>query len=129
MRRTLEVVTDYRGPWDATLQLNCLLGLLVVPKEACINSIPLDPISDLANWGISPNSIEATGSHLDATTLRGVVRGLRNAVAHFRFAPIEELGQCTGFRFSDASGFRARITNIEMRDFVTRLAAFLADRP
>jgi hypothetical protein len=30
MRRTLELVRSYRGPYDATDLLNCLLGLLIV---------------------------------------------------------------------------------------------------
>lgn len=36
MRRTLEIARDYKGPHDATLLINCMLGLLVVPKEALL---------------------------------------------------------------------------------------------
>jgi HEPN family protein len=39
MRRTLKLVQDYQGPYDATLLLNCLLGLLIVTKETSLNSI------------------------------------------------------------------------------------------
>ena len=55
MKYTLEIVQRYGGEYDATLLLNCLLGLLIVPKEACFESISEDPISDLAEWGISPS--------------------------------------------------------------------------
>ena len=30
---TLQLVRGYEGPFDATLMVNCLLGLLVVPKD------------------------------------------------------------------------------------------------
>jgi hypothetical protein len=39
MRRTLKLVQDYQGPYDATLLLNCVLGLLIVTKETSLNSI------------------------------------------------------------------------------------------
>ena len=51
MKRTLEIVKDYQGERDATLLINCLLGLLVVPKETLFNKIPKDPITALKNWG------------------------------------------------------------------------------
>ncbi len=57
MRRTLELLKQYKGPYDTTLLLNCLLGLLIVPKESSIDRIPEDPIDRLKEWGISPKSI------------------------------------------------------------------------
>jgi hypothetical protein len=129
MSRTLTLVRQYSGPYDATLLLNCLLGLLIVPKETSIDKIPTDPISELKKWGIEPSSIMKFGRTTDTNrypkTLRGIVWNLRNAVAHFRFKPIHKEGKCIGFTFDDASGFKARIMNDQMRDFVEKLAAHL----
>lgn len=61
MRRTLEVLDTYRGEYDATILVNCLLGLLIVPKEKSFEKIPDSPIGDLSNWGISPSSIKRLG--------------------------------------------------------------------
>ena len=47
IERSLTLVQEYRGPFDATLLLNCLLGLLVVPKESCLAAIPQVPITEL----------------------------------------------------------------------------------
>lgn len=124
MRRTLELVRGYEGPYDATNLLNCLLGLLIVPKEKSFDKIPNDPVDRLGDWGISPASIKSFGRK-DSKTLRQVVRGLRNAVAHFRFEPMHVSGRCVGFRFHDDSGFRATIENDEMRVFVEKLAQHL----
>ncbi len=35
MQHTLQILDKYDGEFDATLLVNCLLGLLVVPKESC----------------------------------------------------------------------------------------------
>ena len=129
MKRTLQLLMDYPGEYDATLLLNCLLGLLVVPKETSLEKIPTDPISKLGKWGISPESITSFGRKNRANhypeTLRGVVYNLRNSVAHFRIRPIEENRRVIGFSFTDMSGFAATIDIKEMRIFVERLASYL----
>lgn len=129
MRRTLEIVRGYDGPYDATLLLNCLLGLLIVPKEKSIDRIPQDPVERLASWGISPHSINNFGrcqcGHKYPKTLRQLVKGLRNAVAHFRIEPRHHQGQCVGFDFRDKSGFQAEVRLEEVKTFVEQLAAYL----
>jgi hypothetical protein len=61
MRRTLDIAKTYEGPYDATLLINCMIGLLVVPKEALIAKIPGAPFESLADWGIRPRSIRSVG--------------------------------------------------------------------
>lgn len=126
MKRTLEIVEEYQGELDATLLLNCLLGLLIVPKETSLLKIPKDPIRDLEKWGISPDSIKEFGKETKGNdnprTLRGIVWHLRNSVAHFRFVPIYDNNQVIGFEFNDQSGFLAELNLSEMNTFVRRLA-------
>ena len=130
MNRTLNLVKQYEGPHDATLLLNCLLGLLIVPKETSADRIPLDPLADLAKWGISPKSIISAGnqnlSNRYPETLRGIVHNLRNSVAHFRFKPLHKDEVVIGFEFKDENGFKAVIDIPEMRIFVEKLAEFLS---
>lgn len=135
MRRTLEVIKDYKGPRDATLLVNCLLGLLIVPKEKSFKKVPADPLSDLKKWGINPDSIECFNEcecgDREGKTLRDVVHRLRNAVAHFNIKPIQDDSregpdQVVGFEFSDRNGFRGRFLLDEMKEFVTRLANHLS---
>lgn len=61
MKRTLSLMQSYSGPFDATLLHNCLVGLLIVPRETAFDRIPLDPISSLSTWGLSPGSIITVG--------------------------------------------------------------------
>jgi HEPN family protein len=131
MERSLELVKEYQGPYDATLLLNCLLGLLIVPKEACIKSIPKDPIEGVGKWGISPNSIKSHGKSFglddDAKDIRGLVWHLRNAIAHYHFKPIPEKGEVEAFHFHDDRGFVAEVKLEELRVFVEKLATKLKE--
>jgi len=133
MKRTISLIENYSGESDATLLLNCLLGLLIVPKETAFSRIPTDPISNLTNWGISPSSIntfaEKTNSNKQPETLRGFVHSLRNSVAHFRIKPIHKNNLVYAFQFTDISGFEAIIAIDEMRNFVFSLAQYLDQNP
>lgn len=129
MRRTLALARDYDGPLDATLLINCLLGLLIVPKEALIEKIPTTPFELLQEWGINPSSIKMVGrceyGHKHQPNLRQLVRRLRNAVAHFRIEPHHNNGKVVGYSFRDQSGFHAKISLDEIRVLVEKLAAHL----
>lgn len=130
---TLAVVEEYAGLYDATLLINCLLGLLVVPKETALNAIPETPLSDLEQWGIAPSSIKTPGvargpKDPDPRTLRGLVANLRHSVAHFRIQPVPREGDVTAFEFRNDRGLHAVVQISELREFVTRLSAHLKDQ-
>lgn len=129
IQRSLALVQNYQGPYDASLLLNCLLGLLIVPKESCLKAIPADPVSDLVDWGVSPECIKKTGKYRNEDdnpeTLRGLVWRLRNAVAHFHFRPIPAAGEVKAFHFHDQNGFEAEVKLQELNVFVDRLAKHL----
>lgn len=129
MQHTLEILRDYKGHFDATILINCLLGLLVIPKEKFLEAIPLDPLSKLSIWGINPDSIKRTGKkknkNKNPDTLRGVIYNLRNSVVHFRLKPIPATKEVHSFEFTDLDGFHAVIKLEEMQDFVVRLADHL----
>lgn len=129
MRRTLELVERYQGPYDATLLVNCLLGLLIVPKESLIETVPPDPFDMLSIWGIESTSILNFGKcdygHPHKPNLKQLVRRLRNAVAHFKIDPVHRNAEVAAFKFEDRNGFRAEISLSEMRTFVKKLALHL----
>lgn len=127
---TLRLVQNYAGPFDATLMVNCLLGLLVVPKETVLQAIPEDPLSTLARWGISPRCIKtpgrATNTNPNPATLRGLVSNLRHSVAHFRIKPIPATEEVHSFEYTNDLGLHAVIPISEMREFVMRLSEHLS---
>ncbi len=127
---TLNLVQSYKGPLDATLLVNCLLGLLVVPKETVLKAIPEDPLSSLSNWGITPSSIRSPGrptlKNPNPETLRGLVANLRHSVAHFRIKPIPATEDVHSFEFKNDMGLHAVISIAELREFVMRLSEHLS---
>jgi len=130
---TLAVLDEYAGQYDATLLINCLLGLLVVPKETVLHAIPETPLSELGKWGIAPASIKAPGTSRgpndpDPNTLRGLVANLRHSVAHFRIQPVPTKGDVVAFEFKNDRGLHAVVPISELRDFVKRLSAHLKDQ-
>lgn len=127
---TLQIVKSYSGPYDATLMVNSLLGLLVVPKETFLKAIPESPLTELPKWGISQRSIICSGNpgktNPKPDTLRGLVINLRHAVAHFCISPILDDGSVTGFRYTNTSGLIADISLTEMKTFVEKLSNHLS---
>lgn len=130
---TLALVEQYKGSFDATLLINCLLGLLVVPKETVLEAIPETPLSDLEKWGIAPSSVKAPGiqkgkNDPNPETLRGLVYNLRHSVAHFKIKPVSNEGGVHSFEFKNDRGLHAVITIDELREFVKRLSKHLKDQ-
>jgi hypothetical protein len=88
--RTLELINQYEElkefyPFDRqynhTLLMNCLLGLIVLPKEKALTYIPQTKIvfvKQLSDWGI-----KKTTFHPEIIDTRELFYRLRNAVAHF----------------------------------------------
>ena len=132
-QHTLAVVEEYKGKYDATLLINCLLGLLVVPKETVLHAIPETPLTDLSQWGIAPASIKSPGTPRgkndpNPETLRGVVFNLRHAGAHFRIKPVPQQGEVRAFEFTNERGLEAEVSIEELREFVRRLSAHLKEQ-
>lgn len=116
IKRTLELLESYNEEYDATLILNCLLGLLIVPKERFYNIIPCEPIS---NWGLVA---EASSS----MNLKCFVRAMRNAVSHFTVEPIHCDEKVSGFAFNDRNGgCIVKLSLSQLRAFSIKLANFL----
>ena len=130
MERTLKILQNYSGEYEATLLVNCLLGLLVIPKEVFRTQLPSDSLTKLSEWGINPSSIKCVGNPTDdnskPSTIRGLVNNLRHSVAHFDVTPKSDGENVDAFVFKNRSGFHAEITLQEMRDFVRKLTASLA---
>lgn len=126
---TLHLVRTYDGSYKATLMINCLLGLLIVPKETALIAIPEEPLSNLPHWGIRCKSIKCHGkptkTNPNPGSLRGLVANLRHSVAHFRIKPIPSEGEVHSFEYTNRTGFHAIISLDEMRTFIEKLTEHL----
>ena len=118
---------------EATMLVNSMLGLLVLPREKMIGSLPDVAEHDLAVWGIMAGSIECFGKQrrdrkkvdlaYGPRTLKGVVHSLRNAVCHFGIEPKSDNSKVSGFKFKDwdSNGFKAELERVmNFRQFLRR---------
>lgn len=90
--RTLRLIDQYLGLVDQfqfeeqfnyTLTLNCLLGLIVMPKERVVSYIPTDRLTSEYK-----KEIGLVESHIseEIVTLRDLITKLRHSVAHFNIS-------------------------------------------
>jgi hypothetical protein len=129
VRRTRSVVEEYSGEYEATLLANCLLGLLVVPKEHLFDRIPNEPLDRFPAWGVPPEAIQSPGrcdfGETHDMNLRQLMKSLRHAVAHFAVSPLNEDGQSVGFIFKNRNGFELTLRLDQMRKLAIQLAEHL----
>ena len=130
MARTQHILGRYSGNYEASFLINCMLGLLILPRERLLRALPPDPINELEKWGVSPASVLAyergKGAEAHGYSVRWFVIKMRNAVAHFHILPVHEEGKVRGFEFWDRSGFRAVISVKALKRFVMVLTDRIA---
>ena len=127
--RTLRLIEQYFGAlenypfeeqFNYTLTINCLLGLIVMPKEKVISFVPTDRLTRDFLAEIGAPSLEVGG---EISTLRDLIKSLRHAVAHFDINVISENDQnlVDWLEFSDSEnggGLVARFRANELLPFL-----------
>ncbi|KFD40514.1 hypothetical protein DK28_0204430 [Peptococcaceae bacterium SCADC1_2_3] len=113
--RTLKIICQYEKnipkfeQFEVTLLINCLVGLLILPKERFYKKIPNTPINQLKDWGLRADHIIKPGMEkrslkeltIEKLTLKEVVRRMRNSVSHFKLEVRGDGNEITHLVFSD----------------------------
>lgn len=116
--------------YEVTLLINCLLGLLVLPKELKRKHIPDTPISDLTDWGMKKEYIDKPGKdcvgrprNINQITLLELTIDLRHSVAHTLFRTLGDGKKITHVELcANRSKFKATVPVEDFKKFVTKLA-------
>ncbi|MBD3897196.1 hypothetical protein IEI94_15165 [Halomonas sp. ML-15] len=79
---------EFEDQLNYTLTINCLLGLIVMPKERVVTYIPKEPITNefLSTIGLKSSTIDDS-----IKNLQELIQHLRHAIAHF---DIEVISVC-----------------------------------
>ena len=96
IERTMKLIAQYEGilhkykfeeQYNYTLLLNCLLGVIVLPKERLYSHIPNHRLTKAlkTEMGLKKSDINT-----DYKTLRDLIHALRNSIAHYSFEIISE---------------------------------------
>lgn len=91
VQRTLALIDQYnemievegkpfREQYNYTLTLNCLLGLIVLPKERAMSFLPADRLTQQLKISMGLHESRLPGPEM---TLRALILKMRNSVAHF----------------------------------------------
>lgn len=120
VKTTLKVLKQYehvsqnfeeQDRFETTLQVNCLLGLLIVPEQHFVGqpNIIIDPENDEAEWGIKLSNVkyccrQKSCKKRNMNTANEIARHLRNSLVHHN-------------RFEIVSEFNDKITHIIFKDF------------
>ncbi|EPE1853247.1 HEPN family nuclease [Cronobacter dublinensis] len=91
VQRTLALIDQYnemievqgkpfREQYNYTLTLNCLLGLIVLPKERALSFLPADRLTQQLKTSMGLRESQLPGPEM---TLRTLILKMRNSVAHF----------------------------------------------
>ncbi|MBM6636701.1 hypothetical protein JTF12_20420 [Leclercia adecarboxylata] len=89
IERTLALIDQYNNmiegkpfseQYNYTLTLNCLLGLIVMPKELAVSYLPSNRLTPELKAEIGLNQSHLPGEEMN---LRELIHKMRNSVAHF----------------------------------------------
>lgn len=121
-RRNLEVIEQTKAAqpdadvYEVTQLINSMLGLLVFPQQAYYEAIPDTPLAELkeSGWPVP----DVTGKYPQASTLRELVRYMRNAIAHFNIEfLLDETSQIAGIKLWNMNrGQRTWETRLRLED-------------
>jgi hypothetical protein len=128
---TLHILDHYDGPYGVTLLVNCLLGLIVFPRERGYRQITDTRCLDFDDLGIKERNVLSWGKipRRDKNVAR-FLRCMRNAVAHIQIESISGDGEIQSLYFSDESGFEAVFDIETVKTMVRKLAECIqCDRP
>jgi hypothetical protein len=141
VRRTQNLLTDYRGEYKLSNAINCMLGLIIFPNETLEHShnpiwdIPIAEIQELNYLQIRlfEPVRRKNGDEIEffQKTLRVLLKKVRNGLAHQNINPVNENGLFTGVVIKNYYGGSRRNIDLEIefnRDELENFALFIAGK-
>lgn len=130
VKRTLQLIEQYKGEYEVTLLINCCLGLLVLPKEKYFKSIPSRDIPiNGALWGISRKSLIVDCPEC-GFKLNDIIRRLRNGICHFKINTIPDgTGVINQIEIKDRGKFKAVFTVNQFRELAISFGKHVVTNP
>jgi hypothetical protein len=126
VERTLHILQNYEGPYGVTLLINCLLGMIVLPKEKDFNHISGSDGIHFSDLGIEDGDIRSWGKiEEEGRTAACFIKSMRNSIAHIRIESISNEGEIESLLFSDKTGFEAVLSIEKIKQMAMKLSEFV----
>ena len=131
VKRTKTIIEQYEKfhidkneKYEVTLFINCLVGLLIIPKEYWFDSLPTEIVSE-NEWGISTEDIDFIKED-ETKNIKNIAKHIRNSLAHYRFEMYDDIkNKLNEIEFMDeyrgSLTFKARISVDSLRKFTNKL--------
>jgi hypothetical protein len=126
--RTMKLITQYEGilmksefefqnQYNYTLLINCLLGIIILPKEKFYSHIPNPRINNELKKNMG---LENTIINKRIFTLRDLMIELRHSIAHFdiKISSNDDDFLIDYIEFNDDNGFVAKFKSNELLPFL-----------
>ena len=146
IKRTLKIIDQYeyfveknnevspQEKFEVTLLMNCLIGLLFLPRTLYDKKLKKMPVTQLEKWGLRLSYVKKWGIvEENQRNAFDVVRRMRNSVAHVNFR-MDKYGKEIAFiEFKDTNPrnsediFDMKIPKDDLKDFVQNLAQSIID--
>ena len=86
IERTIDIINDYKGDYDATLYINCCIGLICLPNAKYLYNAPIHDFNNGSIYGISMQKIAMckNSKGKDSYTFKTFIKHMRNSIAHSR---------------------------------------------
>jgi hypothetical protein len=89
IQRTKSLIEQYdnlqlpkESKFEVTLLLNCMVGILILPRQQWFDQLPTELISN-NKWDLDNSHISLIQE--PEISVKNIVRHLRNSISHFRF--------------------------------------------
>jgi len=126
VQNTLHILQNYRGAYGVTLLVNCLLGLIVLPRERNYNHISEKEMFNFCDLGIEHGDIRSWGNiKKDERTAARFIKCMRNSIAHIQIESISRDGEIESLLFFENSGFEAVLSIKKLKNIVFKLVEYI----
>jgi len=133
LKRTLSIVENYKGEYDVTNLINCCLGLIIIPKQLLIDSLPDYTFSDNdKTFSIDKKSLKFIEDN--DFSIKNVLRHIRNGLSHGRIEQKTSNHRIIGIRIFDkynrnsSENFCLELSIDELKGFSLKLAEYFIGR-
>lgn len=140
IERTKEVIENYKGTYNITLLLNCMLGLIVLPSEFYKRKsrnffdVEIDKIQEIQdltkNILFNPTKRKKNTWVEDKRSLKNLIKKIRNGVSHQQIECVDENGRWDKVIIRDFNTYNNDNLELEVSWTPTQLkifALFVAD--
>jgi hypothetical protein len=133
VQRTKTIIEQYKDfpipekeKFEATLLINCLVGLIMLPQQHWYDSLPTDILNG-EEWGIKSEQVTFIKPG-EQKNVKNIARHLRNSIAHYRFKAFDDsTGKISSFHFKDCDTkhnktFETKIPLSDIAKFAKKLS-------